>query len=230
MPDAPAPSIPDLDTGGDEDQITSSDYKPDATVIAQVPDELLKLSGSNAEPAAGGVSQPSSKFEGAPSPPVPERKPRRISKAVYLVLALMLAAAFVLGLVFSDWGREEAPEQPHVPVVLQPLVEKPALPTKPTPSEARPRVKKVKSPKRVAKRKKPVVRVPGGTGYLNVNAPAGSKVYIRGRFAGNAPLKRVKLPAGKHKVVVVREETGSKYKRTVPIRSGHEMTLTVDFY
>lgn len=93
-PAAPSPAVPDLDTGADDDQITSSDYKPDATVIAQVPEELLKLSGSEAaealtgkpsamprppapvmppppappsQPPAAGVSQPSSKSEGKPT-------------------------------------------------------------------------------------------------------------------------------------------------------------------
>ena len=156
-----------------------------------------------------------------PPPPMEERKPRRIPPFIYLVLVLMVAAAFVLGLAFSDWGKKEAPE--HVPVVLQPLDKEPAPIIKTTPPKAQ--TKKAKRPKR----KKPVVHA-AGTGYQNVKAPPGSKVYVRDRFVGSAPLKRVKLPAGKHKVVVVKEETGQKYKRMVPIRPGQEMTLTVEFY
>jgi hypothetical protein len=85
MASAPAPPIGDLsdsdsmmDLGEDEyddedsdDQISSSDYRPDATVIAQVPDELLKAATDGAaEPAAqksGAVPPPPSAL---PSPPV----------------------------------------------------------------------------------------------------------------------------------------------------------------
>jgi len=76
-PDAPAPEMPSLDAGEDEDQITSSDYKPDATVIAQVPDELLKLSGSNeAEPAAVKPSaMPKPPAPAMPPPPTPPSQP-----------------------------------------------------------------------------------------------------------------------------------------------------------
>jgi hypothetical protein len=75
-PDVPAPAIPDLDAPADEDQITSSDYKPDATVIAQVPDELLKLSGSSADPAAGKPSaMPKPPAPVMPPPPPPPSQP-----------------------------------------------------------------------------------------------------------------------------------------------------------
>jgi len=76
-PGVPAPLMPDLETGEDDDQITSSDYKPDATVIAQVPDELLKLSGSNsAEPFAGKPSaMPRPPTPIMPPPPTPPSQP-----------------------------------------------------------------------------------------------------------------------------------------------------------
>ena len=66
-------------------------------------------------------------------------------------------------------------------------------------------------------------------GYLSVEAPQGSKVYVRGRYVGSAPLKRHMLPPGKHKVTV-KATTGQQYSRMVPIGAGREMTLTVDFY
>jgi hypothetical protein len=70
------PAVPDLDIGADEEQITSSDYKPDATVIAQVPDELLKLSGSNAEaPAAKPSAMPKPPAPVMPPPPAPPSQP-----------------------------------------------------------------------------------------------------------------------------------------------------------
>jgi len=79
IPPAPAPppvfdpesmgfeTPPDLDTGLDE-QITSSDYQPDATVIAQVPSELLNL-------AQGGESAPEPAAASIPPPPTPPSPP-----------------------------------------------------------------------------------------------------------------------------------------------------------
>ena len=75
------PEVPEQAKPGapaqDEEQITSSDYKPDATVIAQVPDELLKLSGSDAaEPAAGKPSaMPKPPAPVMPPPPAPPSQP-----------------------------------------------------------------------------------------------------------------------------------------------------------
>ena len=76
-PDSPPPAAPDLDAGAEEEQITSSDYKPDATVIAQVPDELLKLSGSSeAEPAGAKPSaMPKPPGPAMPPPPAPPSQP-----------------------------------------------------------------------------------------------------------------------------------------------------------
>ncbi len=71
-----ASAVPDLDAGDDEEQITSSDYKPDATVIAQVPDELLKLSGSGEEPAPAKPSaMPRLPVQPIPPPPAPPSQP-----------------------------------------------------------------------------------------------------------------------------------------------------------
>ncbi|HUU02624.1 MAG TPA: MXAN_5187 C-terminal domain-containing protein [Myxococcota bacterium] len=85
IPPAPAPMFdsgamvfetpPDLDTGLDE-QITSSDYRPDATVIAQVPSELLNLAQggeSDLESAAASIPPPPSPPSILPRPPVSQR-------------------------------------------------------------------------------------------------------------------------------------------------------------
>jgi len=63
---------PDLDDGEDK-QITSSDYQPDATVIAQVPNELLNLiqgddPGLESSPAS--IPPPPAPPSGLPRPPV----------------------------------------------------------------------------------------------------------------------------------------------------------------
>jgi len=84
VPPAPVPSpeaesggmdfdeAPDLD-GASEEQVTSSDYKPDATVIAQVPNELLSSlahddSGKEAEAKPASVPPPPP--TSLPKPPV----------------------------------------------------------------------------------------------------------------------------------------------------------------
>ncbi|HSA23451.1 MAG TPA: MXAN_5187 C-terminal domain-containing protein, partial [Myxococcota bacterium] len=49
-----------LDGGEEEEDVRSSDYRPDATVVAQIPDELLKQASdsASAEPSRGGVALP----------------------------------------------------------------------------------------------------------------------------------------------------------------------------
>lgn len=76
-PGPPVAEMPDLDDGADDEQITSSDYKPDATVIAQVPDELLKLSGSRSAepPAAKPSAMPRPPTPVMPPPPAPPSRP-----------------------------------------------------------------------------------------------------------------------------------------------------------
>lgn len=61
-PSPPITSTPPVLDLSDEDQITSSDYRPDSTVIAQVPDELLRVSATREAPepprASGGLPRP----------------------------------------------------------------------------------------------------------------------------------------------------------------------------
>jgi len=173
-----------------------------------------------------------------PPPPEPVRRRRRIPPFVYLVFILLVAGAFGLGYMLSNREEKEAPVQEHIPVELKPLDKAPPPPVKPAETKPEPNAKpkpKVK-PKRKKKRKsrkRPARRKTSagafGMGYLTVEAPAGSKVYVRGRLVGSAPLKRHMLPPGKHKVTV-KAATGQKYSRMVPIGAGREMTLTVDFY
>ncbi|RLB56225.1 MAG: hypothetical protein DRI34_09435 [Deltaproteobacteria bacterium] len=62
---------PDLDEG-DEDEISSSDYRPDATVIAEVPSELISLAqkASPETPQGGGVREIPPPPSPIPAPPV----------------------------------------------------------------------------------------------------------------------------------------------------------------
>ncbi|MBW2701751.1 MAG: hypothetical protein JRF33_13115 [Deltaproteobacteria bacterium] len=63
---------PDLDLGEDEDdQITSGDYRPDATVVAQVPDALLKAASTEDEGSHESSAAPLPKPPVMPAPPPP---------------------------------------------------------------------------------------------------------------------------------------------------------------
>ena len=177
-----------------------------------------------------------------PPPPEPPRKSRKIPPFVYLVLLLLVAGAFGLGYMLSQGDKKEEPDKEHIPVELEPLDKAPPPPIKP-PEETKPKETAKPKPKKTRKKKKSRrIRKPRkkprrsassggafGMGYLNVEAPPGSKVFVRGRFVGSSPLKRHMLPPGKHKVTV-KAATGQKYTKLVPIGAGREMTLTVDFY
>ncbi len=67
---------PDLDLGDDEDdQITSGDYRPDATVVAQVPDALLKAASTEDEGNHESSTAPLPKPPVMPAPPPPPPPP-----------------------------------------------------------------------------------------------------------------------------------------------------------
>ncbi|MBW1808536.1 MAG: hypothetical protein JRJ87_10110 [Deltaproteobacteria bacterium] len=75
-------NVPDLDTG--DDQITSSDYQPDATVIAQVPSELLQAasdSGPEESIPAAAIPPPPPSIPGPPlsTPPVKQQPAKSAS-------------------------------------------------------------------------------------------------------------------------------------------------------
>ncbi|NMB75435.1 MAG: hypothetical protein GYA21_09955 [Myxococcales bacterium] len=63
-PSPPITSTPGVLDLSEEDQITSSDYRPDSTVIAQVPDELLRVSATKEAP------EPPRAQVGLPRPPI----------------------------------------------------------------------------------------------------------------------------------------------------------------
>ncbi len=63
-PSPPITSTPGVLDLSEEDQITSSDYRPDSTVIAQVPDELLRVSATKEAP------EPPRAQAGLPRPPI----------------------------------------------------------------------------------------------------------------------------------------------------------------
>jgi serine/threonine-protein kinase len=74
--------------------------------------------------------------------------------------------------------------------------------------------------KKKRKRKKVV-----GTGTVTITSLPWARVAIDGRYVGDTPLKRKKLPVGKHKVRLANPETGQSATRTVEIEAGEHSTL-----
>ena len=84
--------------------------------------------------------------------------------------------------------------------------------------------------------KRLVTLKPGGTetvnlriekGALAIEAPPGCDVIIDGKTVGKTPMDSIELTASTHNVVV--RQNGVDYKRSVPIKAGLEMVLTVSF-
>jgi hypothetical protein len=180
--------------------------------------------------------------EMAAMPPPPRDVParRRTPVAAYAVIAVLVAAlAFVLGMVFSgQWGGKPDPAPPPPPVKVAspepPAPETPdAGPEKPAPPAKKPAPRKApvrRTAARPPKTDPPPATARKSTGTLLIKAPTGSKVYVADKYRGVTPLKALTLPPGEHKVIVVRQDGGSTYERTVPVRAGQQLTLTVEFY
>lgn len=67
-------------------------------------------------------------------------------------------------------------------------------------------------------------------GSLYIDAPAGSEVFVDGKLVGTAPVDGVSLNAGPHKVKVKQQGTNVQYNRTVDVKAGLDLTMTVQFY
>jgi hypothetical protein len=65
-------------------------------------------------------------------------------------------------------------------------------------------------------------------GALAIEAPAGCDVIIDGKKVGKTPMNSIDLYAGSHNVVV--RQGSIEYKRSVGIKAGLEMVLTVQFH
>ena len=65
-------------------------------------------------------------------------------------------------------------------------------------------------------------------GALAIEAPPGCDVIIDGKKVGKTPMDSIELTASTHNVVV--RQNGVEYKRSVPIKAGLEMVLSVSFH
>jgi hypothetical protein len=65
-----------------------------------------------------------------------------------------------------------------------------------------------------------------GHGSLSINAIPWSVVFIDGKKAGNTPLMRIQLKAGRHDVTLVNEELGIREKLKIVIKAGKETVVS----
>jgi hypothetical protein len=71
-------------------------------------------------------------------------------------------------------------------------------------------------------------RAAAGIGYLRIGSKPWTKVYIDGRHYGTTPLLKVKLPAGKHRVVMLNNQAGIRKTIYITIRKGATTTVIRD--
>jgi len=185
----------------------------------------------------------------------PSQPPRTVYKthpALYIGLILVGAVVLVLGTVM--YMRSQEPQQPVPPV--QPVVATPTPPpvvpdagqVKPDAAEPKPEPVKTAavSKKKKKKKKKKIGRRPppppseddgfigsggsGNTGLLVIDAPGGSAISVDGKPRGKSPISPLTLKAGTHRVVVTQTGTGVQYRKTVKVRAGLDLTMTVYFH
>lgn len=67
-----------------------------------------------------------------------------------------------------------------------------------------------------------------GKGQLNLDAPPGCDVFVDGKRVGITPLPALSLYEGQRKILV--KQGATEYRHTVPMKSGLNATLTVEFH
>jgi len=142
--------------------------------------------------------------------------------------------------------RDKEPPPPVQPVVAQPVAPPPVKDAGVQPDAAKPEPEKVaEAPKKKKKKNSSARRPPpppaddgmidtggGGSniGVLIIDAPGGSAISVDGKPRGRAPIGPLNLPAGAHKVVVTQSGTGVQYRRSVKVRAGLDLTMSVYFH
>ncbi|WP_395857789.1 protein kinase [Cystobacter fuscus] len=109
----------------------------------------------------------------------------------------------------------EAPKAEPTPVTPEPVAEK-AVPAPAKPA--------AQDPKRAAPRAKPIAR-----GTLEFRIRPYAVVYVDGKKVGETPLAPLDLPAGRHSVRLVNEESGEKKFDNVEIEPNKSFTLKHNF-
>jgi serine/threonine protein kinase len=83
--------------------------------------------------------------------------------------------------------------------------------------------------RRVVVRRPPMRRRPAaGIGYLRIGTKPWTKVYIDGRHYGTTPLLKLKLSAGRHRVVLLNNNEGIRKTVYITIRKGATTTVIRD--
>jgi len=190
------------------------------------PAPLTPVSGSAPTDASGepnreasGVARTGSSLPGgevaSPSP-----SPRTPSRRVWLAAVLVLGIAAGFGLWANRVERAPAPAAERAPTTATP---------EPTPTPAADTVVEGESPAEpaaaVAKAAEPVAQEPK-PGRLSVTVFPWGDVWIDGKPRGKAPVLRVALPRGRHKVSAG-QGTPSK-TRVVRLKAGQRRSIQFD--
>ena len=226
---APAPSLLDVrsDLPPHVDTAVQRAMRDDPTDrFGSALDFVAVLGGAAARPS-GAVLRPTGRPSAAQVVVVPTAEPvaRRWGWAVVALLAMVVAAGG--GAYFAlrprpgsnpQWadGPVQAPTvqapvtppQPAVPVADSPGTAGRARATARTPLEAAPPAAPAAPP-----------------GTLFVNATPWGSVYVDGRLVGNTPQTNLQLPAGTHRLRVVRDGF-VPWERDVQVRSGDTLRIT----
>lgn len=182
----------------------------------------------------------------------------RTHPAIYMGLGLLGGAVLLFGAIFflkpqviglaanqPDAAVAKPPPPPVMPDAAPPVARPDAAvatPPPPPPKNVRP-----KHVKKTGGKKSGTTYASDGTiggevnyddppptasndGSLIIDGPPGSEVFIDGRRMGAIPLDSMTLKAGSHKVVVRQAGTGIEYRRSVTVKAGMDLTMTVQFH
>jgi serine/threonine-protein kinase len=207
------------------------------------PSPLNPVSGSGPTEASGepnreasGVARTSSSLPGsvaAPTPPSPafEAKPRPPSRPVWLVGVLLLGIAAVFGLWANRAGRAPAPAtSPVLEEAVTPAADEvPTTTPEPPPTPAADTALGEESPAEpaaaVPEAAEPATRDPK-PGRLSVAVFPWGDVWIDGKHRGKAPILKLPLPPGRHKVSVGQGEASKT--RVVRLKPGQRRSIQFD--
>lgn len=76
-------------------------------------------------------------------------------------------------------------------------------------------------------KRKPMKGNGAGSGWLSINAIPWAEVFLDGIFLGETPLERIKMPVGKHTLVLVNNCVGDSKTVVVEIKKGKLMRKVV---
>jgi eukaryotic-like serine/threonine-protein kinase len=117
---------------------------------------------------------------------------------------------------------EKDPTPTPTPVAIAQPPPPPPVPEPPPPVQA-PKKKKVAPPP------PPPPAKPAGTGFLNVGARPWAQIIIDGKkWPYQTPQAGIELPAGKHSITLINDETGVTKTQSVTIKAGTYRTVMMD--